>query len=283
MRKIGIGLLAMALAISACGEESSDEPRNVAIEFAAMVGDAPFVCGQSYDGLGSDGTSLELVDFRFYIQDVELKTVAGSWVAVELEPNQFQTAQVALLDFEDGCGEVGNDEMNDRVVGSVPSGRYDGVRFRVGVPTEVNHADASTATGPLGITALFWNWRGGYKFIRNDSGNIADNPAVWRMHLGSTGCGMTSDPTTPPEQPCASPNRVEVELENFDVDADTVIADFEALVEGAPLQTNAEGTPAGCMSAPDDTDCEPIFKNLGLAFAQRPDGRQTFFTVEETR
>ena len=265
-----------------CGDEqgSGADSQEVSLNFMATVGEVEFVCGDSYDDLGSDGTTLELVDFRFYVQDVELKNAEGDWVAVELEDNQFQMDNVALLDFEDGCGEVGNPDMNDRVVGVVPGGEYDGLRFKMGLPPELNHGDASVAPGILGLTSLFWNWRGGYKFIRIDSGNIMNNPAVWRMHLGSTGCGNPEGPTTPPEQACTNPNRVDVELEPFDFEDNTVIADFAALVAGAPLSANAEGTPAGCMSPPDDADCEPIFENLGLPFGDQPAGTQTFFSAD---
>jgi uncharacterized repeat protein (TIGR04052 family) len=252
----------------------------VTIAFAAVVGDSPFVCGETYDNLGSDDTSLELVDFRLYVQDVELKSSEGAWVPVALDDNMFQLENIALLDFEDGCGEVGNADVNDEVVGTVPEGEYDGLRFKMGLPPDLNHRDASTSPGPLGLTALFWNWRGGYKFLRIDSGNIMNNPAVWRMHLGSTGCGEPEDLTMPPEQACTNPNRVEVELDAFDVETNTVVADFAALVAGAPLSTNAEGTPAGCMSPPDDSDCGPLFRNLGLPFGGEPGGEQSFFSAD---
>jgi uncharacterized repeat protein (TIGR04052 family) len=274
------GLLCAAFALG-CGS-SSDEgsSQDVSLSFAAVVGDAEFECGGTYEGLGSDSTTLTLEDFRFYVQDVELKNAEGDWVPVDLEDNQFQIDNVALLDFENGCGEVGNVDLNDQVVGVVPTGEYDGLRFKMGLPFELNHGDASTAPGVLGITALFWNWRGGYKFIRIDSGSIMNNPSVWRMHLGSTGCGMTDDLTTPPEQECTSPNRVDVELDAFDPETNTIIADFAALVAGAPLSTVAEGTPAGCMSEPNNTDCGPLFANLGLPFGDAPGGTQTFFSAD---
>jgi len=281
MKKPVILLAALSLAGVGCSDDSSGGTgsQDVAIGFAAMVGDAEFVCGESYENLGSDDTTLSLVDFRFYVQDVELKGSDGSWVPVELEDNQFQMENVALLDFEDGC-DLGNQDMNDVIVGTVPEGEYDGLRFKMGVPEALNHDDASTASGILGITQLFWSWRGGYKFLRIDSGNIMNNPAVWRMHLGSTGCGDPNDPTTPPEQACTSPNRVSVEFDAFDVDANTVIADFEALVDGAPLSTNQEGTPAGCMAEPTDSDCGPLFGNLGLPFGAEEGGTQSFFSVD---
>jgi uncharacterized repeat protein (TIGR04052 family) len=281
MKKVVIVGMALGAMGAGCGDSGGGaSAQDVSINFAVMVGDTEFVCGDSYDNLGSDDTTLALVDFRFYVQDMELKNADGTWVPVELEDNQFQVENIALLDFEDGCGEVGNPDMNDRVVGVVPQDEYDGVRFKMGLPPELNHREASTAPGVLGITSLFWNWRGGYKFIRIDSGNINNNPTVWRMHLGSTGCGSSDDPTTPPEQPCTNPNRVDVEFDTFDVDGNTVIADFKALVAGAPLSTNAEGTPSGCMAPPTDADCGPLFKNLGLPFGDQPAGTQTFFSVE---
>lgn len=286
MKRMGFLLAALLVAGAGCGESGGAGgsggagSQDVAIAFAAVVGDAPFVCGDTYDNLGSDATRLELVDFRLYVHDVELKNAAGSWIPVTLEDNMFQIDDIALLDFEDGCGEVGNADLNDQVLGKVPEGDYDGLRFKMGLPSTLNHRDASTAPGPLGITALFWNWRGGYKFLRIDSGNIMNDPAVWRMHLGSTGCGEPDDLTMPPEQECTNPNRVEVELETFDVTTNTVVADFAALVAGAPLGANAEGTPAGCMSPPDDSDCAPLFHNLGLPFGSEPGGEQSFFSVD---
>jgi len=281
MKKLVVLVTVLALGSFGCSDDSGDSgSQEVTLTFQAVVGSETFVCGDTYDNLGADDLTLSLVDFRFYVQDVELKNADGAWVPVALEDTQFQIDDIALLDFEDGCGEVGTIDMNDQIVGTVPEGEYDGLRFKMGLPPELNHRDESTAPGPLGVSALFWSWRGGYKFLRIDSGRIMDNPDVWRMHLGSTGCGNPEDPTTPPESPCTNPNRVDVEFGAFDLDANVVVADFEALVAGAPLSTNAEGTPAGCMSPPSDADCGPLFENLGLPFGEQPGGTQTFFSAE---
>jgi uncharacterized repeat protein (TIGR04052 family) len=265
---------------SSSGGTGGSASQAVTIQFAAKVGADDFVCGDTYDNLGAHDTSLNLTDFRFYVQDVELQNADAEWIPIELTQNQFQIDDVALLDFEDGCGSFGNPDLNGVVAGMVPDGEYTGLRFRMGVPVDLNHADASTAPGPLGLTSMFWSWRGGYKFLRIDSGNIKDNPAIWRMHLGSTGCGMTDDPTTPPEEPCTNENRVEVDLDAFDTESDVVVADIAALVEGAPLDENAEKTPTGCMAAPDDADCGPIFDNLGLPFDGSTPDAQQFFSIE---
>ena len=291
MKKVSILSLGLALMVFGCGDDADNggtggvggiggaPGQGVTITFAAMVGEDEFVCGETYTGLGSDDSELTLSDFRFYVQDVELKNGSGDWVPVALAQNGFQIENVALLDFEDRCAgnEAGNPELNDLVVGTVPEGAYDGLRFKMGVPVDLNHEDASTAAGPLGVVAMFWTWRGGYKFLRVDSGSFSMTD--WRMHLGSTGCGE-GDPTTPPEEPCANPNRVDVEFDTFDAATNTVVADFAALVDGAPIGTNEPMTPVGCMSGLDDPDCELILENLGLAFGDTPAGTQTFFSAE---
>jgi uncharacterized repeat protein (TIGR04052 family) len=282
MNKIGILVLTLVFASLGCGSSSGDavSSQDVTIEFAGKVGADDFVCGDTYENLGATNDPLKLTDFRFYVQDVAVQNTDGTWVPVELTQNQFQLDDVALLDFEDGCGGFGGPELNDVVSGTVPEGEYVGVSFKMGVPVELNHADQATANDPLSLSSMFWSWRGGYKFLRIDSGNIKDDPAVWRMHLGSTGCGMTDDPSTPPEAPCTNGNRVDVTLDAFDTENDVVVADIAALVDGAPLGDNDEGTPKGCMAAPDDSDCGPIFDNLGLPFNGSEPGVQTFFSIE---
>jgi uncharacterized repeat protein (TIGR04052 family) len=289
-----VTILVVALALASFGCDSSSEgtagaggsggeggtggegnATAVTIEFAAMVGAEVFVCGDTYDNLGATGASLVLSDFRFYVQDVELQNDAGEWVPVQLSENKFQNSNVALLDFEDGCGDGGNEDLNDQIVGTVPAGQYAGLSFKMGVPFEMNHVNSATAPSPLNLSALFWNWQGGYKFLRIDSGQFSETD--WRMHLGSTGCegdamagGVTS---------CANPNRVEVALDAFDVTTDTVVADYAALVDGADLRDD-QAADSGCMSKPVDTDCGPLFQNLGLPFGDQSGGTQSFFSAE---
>jgi len=276
MKRLGT-LMALSVLALGCGDESSSSstPQQVELSFAAVVGDQPFVCGNTYNNLGANDTSLVLSDFRFYVQEVELKNAAGTWVPVQLEENSFQNSGVALLDFEDDCGELGDPELNDRVLGTVPAGDYDGLRFKMGVPFEINHVNSATAPSPLNLTSLFWNWQGGYKFLRIDSGQFSETD--WRMHLGSTGC--VGDPMAGGVTECTNGNRTEVEFGAFDASANTVVADYAALVEGAALDQDIAADP-GCMSKPADTDCGPLFANLGLPFGESPAGTQQFFSAE---
>jgi uncharacterized repeat protein (TIGR04052 family) len=251
----------------------------VTIQFMAKVGMADFECGEVYDNLGSNDTSLQLDDFRFYVQDVELKNADGDYVPVQLDAddNRWQVENVALLDFED-CSELGDPEMNGVVIGTVPEGTYDGLRFAMGVPVDLNHDNPSVAPPPLNVGSMHWDWQGGYKFLRIDSGNIMVNMSNWRMHLGSTDCD--GDPLAGGTTMCTNSNRVEVDFNTFDPESDTVVADFAAVVEGADLEANQEGTPFGCMAGPSDGDCAPLFDNLGLPFDGSEPDVQQFFSVE---
>ena len=169
---------------------------------------------------------------------------------------------------------MGNEDLNGLVTGSLPAGEYDGLHFKMGVPFEINHVNHATASSPLNLTALFWDWQGGYKFLRIDSGQFSQTD--WRMHLGSTGC--VGNPMAGGVTECANGNRVEVELSTFDASTNRVVADYAKLVDGAPLGSDQALDP-GCMSKPEDTDCGPLFENLGLSFAGSEAGAQQFFSA----
>jgi uncharacterized repeat protein (TIGR04052 family) len=165
--------------------------------------------------------------------------------------------------------------MNTVVTGTVPAGEYDGIRFQMGIPFEQNHRNPNTSPTPLNRTAMQWNWQGGYKFLRIDTGTFSMTD--WRMHLGSTACD--GDPVAGGTTECGAPNRVVVALDTFDPDADTVVADYAMLVEGAELDVN-RAEEAGCMSKPSDSDCASLFDNLGLPFGGSTPIAQRFFSVE---
>ena len=275
MNKATIFTLNIAMLITAgCGDDSATNTQPVTVNFAAKVGAQPFVCDQAFT-LGANDTSLSFSDFRFFVYDVELRNADGDYVAIELDDTNFQSDGVALLDFED-CSDMGNTAMNSEVVGVVDEGVYDAIRFKMGVPFDINHANRSIAPAPFNLSTLHWDWQDGYKFLRIDSGTF--QMTDWRLHLGSRACD--GDPLAGGTTSCDIPNRVEVELAGFDPTSDTVVADLQALTNGAPLDVNQMMTPPGCMSGPTDSDCAPLFGNLGLPFDGAAGGTQSFFSIE---
>lgn len=274
---------AALIALSACGEEDdhdhddhdhSAETIPVALNFQGVVGDQAFSCEQSYE-LGSAKTSVQFTDFKLFISDVRLVRQNGDEMPVSMdEDEKWQARGVALIDFEDGkagCAN-GTPEINTVIKGkAMMHDDYVGVRFRLGVPFSLNHADVGALPSPLNLPSMFWSWQGGRKFLRVD-GKV--DQAGLRVHLGSIGCEGEQDNITS----CGTPNRPEVELMGMGSD----VANGTIKVDLVPLFTDLDLTPVDdksviCMSAPETPSCGPIFGTLGLAYGEQQATTQTFF------
>ncbi|MEO1102626.1 MAG: MbnP family copper-binding protein, partial [Pseudomonadota bacterium] len=140
---------------------------NVIGEFSGL----PFSCAQTYQDVGVSGSTVEVADYRLFISDVALVMADGARVPLTLDQDgAWQFGPVALIDFEDGTGACtnGTAETNTTITGTAPADEYTGLAFSVGVPFDLNHGDPTLAASPLNLTAMFWNWRAGYKFVKLD-------------------------------------------------------------------------------------------------------------------
>ena len=284
-------LIAVAIValLPACSTPQSSVPgsgrQDVTLRFEAQINGQPFRCGERYSQVGSKAATITPTDFRFYISGIELLDQNGKAVPLALEQDgRWQLGNIALLDFEDGSGPCrnGSTALNTTVRGSIAAGTYSGLRFTLGVPFEHNHADPTAAPAPLNNTAMFWNWRGGYKFLKVDMASTGASghggAPGYSIHLGSTACSSAS-PTVAPTV-CANPNRVTVQFDQFDASRNTVVADIGRVLSSSDVSTNAPGTSPGCMSFPKDADCPPIMGALGLAYdGQMAPGPQKLFSV----
>ncbi|WP_438032236.1 MbnP family copper-binding protein [Sorangium sp. So ce204] len=277
-------LVGAALALTACGDDApadgaSTSTITVALQFEGRVRDEVFSCSETY-AVGSASTDVGLNDFRLYIHDVRLRRADGEEVPLTLEQDGlWQYQDVVLLDFEDRSGTCANgtEETNGVVRGTVPAGDYDGLSFKLGVPFDLNHGDASSAPSPLNLTGLFWSWNDGYKFLRLDSVSAAD-AKPFLVHIGSTGCmpGANGELTA-----CDRPNVAEIAFEGIDPLTTKVLVDYAALVAESDLSGSADDIP-GCMSDPSDSECLPLFTYLGIDITDgspRPD-QQSFFRID---
>lgn len=288
-----LAIVAAATVLAACSTAPVSKTQAVTIPFAAHINGQAFVCGQTYGPIGTTASSITPMDYRFYVSSVKLIDAQGRAVPVQLEQDGvWQLGDLALLDFENGQGPCrnGTPAMNTTVRGTVPAGQYQGIEFTLGVPFGQNHGDPTTAPAPLNSTAMFWNWQGGYKFLKFDTTSSglspekpgapsAQGPATrYAVHLGSTGCQSASR-TTAPAAPCANPNTVTVRLDRFDLSKQTIVADVGRILVGANVDVNAPQTSPGCMSFANDADCPPVMAALGLAYDGQPapaQGQQLF-------
>ncbi|NOK32760.1 metallo-mystery pair system four-Cys motif protein [Corallococcus exercitus] len=254
-----------------CGKKDIDPPFTMAVDIpvAARVGNEAFACGKTYTNVGTTGTTYEPMDFRVYVHDVRLVTRDGEEVPVTLtEDGTWQHSGVVLLDFanKDGLCTQGTAGMNASIKGAAPEGTYTGLRFKLGVPEELNHGDPTTLGEPLGDMGLHWNWQSGFLFTRIEGRTQGLPQHV--MHLGSTSCAPPPAGQTQGTAGCENNNRPEFRLDGFDVTKNKVVMDLGALFAGSNLDQNLSGpnTAVGCMSFPNDVDCAPIFERLGLPY-----------------
>ncbi|MEZ5958576.1 MAG: metallo-mystery pair system four-Cys motif protein [Hyphomonadaceae bacterium] len=285
--KSHLAALAALSLMGACASAPSASMQDIAIRFDARAGEQSLRCGQSYSGIGSTNASITLQDFRIYVSNFRLVGRDGGETPLQLTSDDlFQNDRVALLDFENASGNCnGNSATNTVVRGRAPAGDYVGLVFDIGVPVELNHQDTTLAAPPLNFSALTWAWRYGYKFTTIDleTGRPQDAAAAmpghaasgFSIHLGSVDCGDGS-PRTPPESPCATPNRPTYRLDVFDSQTQLVVLDLAALVEASDVTGNAPGSVSGCMSGAGDDDCVAIMDRFGLSFRGQPSHGQRF-------
>lgn len=270
MKKLTMAALACCTILSACSggtsnSVDSNEERLISIAFAAEANNVAIDCDTQLTGLGTQNSNAMVKEFRFYIHDVSLIDNDGKSYDLALNDSVWNHQNLVLLDFmnKDTSCSGSSKSMNTDVSGvvSVPAtADLTGIRFTLGVPSSLNHADRATASAPLDQTSLHWNWQNGYKFARLDVAPIGGIPS-WNFHLGSTDC--TGSPQAGEDVICSRPNRPSFELSNFDHTTDTITLDFGALVENIDLTQDLGGKP-GCMSGATDPECYQTFKALGL-------------------
>ncbi|TWB23403.1 putative repeat protein (TIGR04052 family) [Nitrospirillum amazonense] len=271
-------LLSLLIATVSGTALAADRP--VTIRFAGALGGTPFACGQPTPGIGKTGATVVASDFRFYVSGLALVNEAGKEVPVALDQGTpWQHADVALVDLRQGTGPCAGPGPRTEVTGHVPEGHYKGVRFTMGVPFALNHADATVAPAPLNVAAMFWTWQMGYKFLKVDltATTPEERRVLFALHIGSTGCG-TGGPGQPPVS-CSNPNSPRIDLADFDPDRDQVVADPAALLTDSDVTETIQGTAPGCMSAPTDPKCLPILPKLGLPIGNHPAEAQRLFQV----
>ena len=269
------------LAVAALGDVVACTPAPIAVQipFAAVVGAAPFACGQSYDGIGTSSSTITFGDLRFYVSDVVLVTRTGD-VPLTLDVQApWQQQRVALLDFEDGTGAcTGTHDTRTVITGTAPIASRDdvtGVRFDVRVPDDLNHADPAKAIAPLNESAMFWSWEAGYRFFKLDL-NSTGSPTGWYTHVGSADCSLAAGGVG---TVCSHENAATISLHGLS----TIQLDVKALLAGADVDENTADTAPGCMSEPTDPDCVPLFHALGLSLTTETAPIQSAFSMQPSK
>jgi uncharacterized repeat protein (TIGR04052 family) len=284
-------------------QAASPAKQPVVISFAMFASGQTVDCDHDLKGLGTNKGGAKLHDARFYISAPALIDSGGAEVPIELEKNDWQHANVALLNFAGKSGACkGMSSLNDRIAGTAPPGDYRGFSFVVGVPAtakgddgkdvSLNHSNFATAPAPLDIQAMSWNWQAGRKFMKievDPDGGVTRPPflpapgkeppapsnaasektnadgtiTVTTWMLHLGSTGCKGDAITGGIVSCSGANRIPVKFATFNPAKQRVVLDLGTLFSGVDLNHDA-GASTGCMSGAADPECGPIFEKLGL-------------------
>ncbi|MFN3630843.1 MAG: MbnP family copper-binding protein [Casimicrobiaceae bacterium] len=289
-RRVLFTALAAAGVLTACGggDDLPAGPKSIEIRFSTVAAGRAVDCATpSITNLGTTNATGRLRDARFYVMNASLVREDGVEVPITLPANDNWNAtvgsdRVTLIDLENKTGACnGTAEVNTALKGTVPAGKYNGLKMMVGVPFALNHTNqaAGLDVTPAVVNnavhpGMAWAWAGGRKFAKIELvDELADAPAgtpnkwsaaVFNVHLGSIGCTGTNPAAGQVDQ-CRAPNRMAVEFRDFDVDRQQVLVDVAALVANNDVTRNVSG-PTGCMSGLSDFECSGVFTALQIGF-----------------
>ena len=184
----------------------------------------------------------------------------------------WENDAVAYIDLETGKGTCagGSAEFYDRIIGVTRAGDYRGLKFTVGVPFRLNHADFRGASSPLDLPDMHSQSVSGYKFLR---AGVGTSEATFQIHIGSDGCDGTTGYVTG----CDYPNRIEVYLPDFVLGQSEVQVNLDELVSDARL---ADGTRVSCTPSRRDGECAGALAALGIdADTGQTTGQQRVFSL----
>ena len=127
----------------------------------------------------SAGETFSITRVSYLVSEFALQADDGSWLEI--------SNSVAWLDFEQN--------RNSIRLENIPPGKFQSLRFSVGLNPSVNHADIAKfpAAHPLNpnVNGLYWGWQGGYIFLAIEGlwRNAAGELSGWAYHFArDTNC-----------------------------------------------------------------------------------------------
>jgi len=163
-------LIFIGIVLVSCKQDDEEEGlAKVLLTFDPRYEDETIQLGDRF--LEVHGYPVEITSMKFYISNIELLSGGTSFFLSDIEIINVDDNRV-VLEFE------------------VPSGSYSGVKFNLGVPTEMNGIEESNpdfmmslfdANHPLNEDeGMYWNWNTGYRFFtcegNCDTLDVGTNP-----------------------------------------------------------------------------------------------------------
>ncbi|GAL83068.1 hypothetical protein CHU_2274 [Sporocytophaga myxococcoides] len=177
VKKIAFGLF-LVLLLGACKKDEKVIPAaadqdngKVELVFMPVAGSDALLMDTLYTNAA--GEQFRLTKLKFFVSDIGLASGNSS----EVPGKDHSGNSIFLVDF----ASLPNSE---KLQLNVKPGNYKGLRFNIGLPREVNHADPTIAQPPLNLAQadMYWSWNTGYIFFLAE-GNGPDVYAN-KFHFG---------------------------------------------------------------------------------------------------
>ena len=249
-----IGPFCFILLLAHLGCEAS---RRVGVNVTLRAGSGEEIqCGDTFALQGVEG--VKLGHAKLFVHGVQVWSPSQEkWLGVEVQDkgSPWHTQGVVLVDLDTERCKGAEAARSPGFLVVAPVKDWSKLKFQVGVPFALNHADPTRAASPLDFMPMHWGWQAGYKFLRLE----LDLPSGgrWQWHLGSTQCKGEVGAITG----CEQPNRLEVVMPRVGQAQRLGVAlDLEALLKGIRLQEAQ-----GCMSTAGENECDVLIANFDEA------------------
>ncbi|WP_028982042.1 MbnP family protein [Sporocytophaga myxococcoides] len=177
MKNLVFGLF-LILFISACKKDkgalpvAADQDKGkVELIFMSVTGSDNLFMDSIYTS--GAGEQYRLTKLKFFVSDIGF--AAGN--STEEAAEDSSGRNIFLVNFT----SLPNSE---KLYFDVKPGEYKGLRFNIGLPRDVNHADPTVALRPLNLAQsdMYWSWNSGYIFFlaEGNGPNVYQN----KFHFG---------------------------------------------------------------------------------------------------
>lgn len=233
----------LIVGLVSCKDDPAATEGTVSIHFKAVYDDQPLQMFNTRPF--ENGQSLEFTHLSMIISDLELLRQGSAELLDE--------AEIVNLTYDNTTAAEAGYTLT---ISGVPTGAYDGIRFGVGVPADVNVKKPADfpSSNPLSNTAYYWTPWNSYIFMKTEGrldtlGN-GTTDLGFALHTGSDALYSVLEANIP----LIIEDGIETNLD--------VVIDYKKVLQGVDIKANPQN------HSPDDiSTITAIVNNLAIAFS----------------
>lgn len=233
-------LLLTAIMLVSC---KNDEEGSLTIHFAAEYEGMPLEMFETK--AHSSGDQLQFVHLSLLASDLWLEHISDS--------HKLKDIELVDMSFDDPSSALEGFTLH---IDQIPANAYQGLRFGIGVPADLNAREPSDfgSTSPLSKNGYYWSAWESYIFMkiegRFDNAGDGNFDTAFAYHTGSD--DLYRILTTP----------IPITIENGENTEITVFIDYKDLLDGIDIRSNPQN-----HNPQDSIQIARIVNNLGNAIS----------------